>query len=210
MKTLRKGRLIVISGPSGVGKGTVVKGVLARDPKTWLSVSATTRAMRPGETDGVQYRFVSKEQFERMIDEGKFLEHACYVGNYYGSPLEPIEQKLADGFDVLLEIDVQGGLQILERRPDAVSVFIAAPSFEVLAARLRGRGDTAEAAVAGRLEAAEREYRIAPQYRYLIVNDRLEDAVNDVCAILRAEELRTNNQTELLKEANNHALSPDE
>ena len=136
---MKKGRLIVISGPSGVGKGTVVKGLLARDTNTWLSVSATTRAIRPSETDGVQYHFISHEQFDRMIAEGQFLEYARYVNNCYGSPLEPIEQKLAEGRDVLLEIEVQGALQIKQKRPEAITVFIAAPSFEALAARLRGR-----------------------------------------------------------------------
>ena len=207
---MRKGRLIVISGPSGVGKGTIVKALLARDPHTWLSVSATTRPMRPGETDGVQYHFLTRERFEQMIAEDAFLEHACYVGNYYGSPLAPIEERLAAGFDVLLEIDVQGGLQILKKRPDAISVFIAAPSFEMLAARLRGRGDTDESVIPKRLAAARAEYAIAPQYDYLLVNDRLEDAVNDAAAILRAEELRTKYQTNVLKEANTYALSPDE
>ena len=130
---MKKGRLIVISGPSGVGKGTVVKRLLARDPNTWLSVSATTRAIRPSETDGVQYHFISQAEFDRMIAEGSFLEYACYVDNSYGSPLAPIEQKLAEGRDVLLEIEVQGALQIKQKRPDAISVFIAAPSFEALA-----------------------------------------------------------------------------
>ncbi len=190
---MKKGRLIVISGPSGVGKGTVVKGLLARDPNTWLSVSATTRAIRPSETDGVQYHFISHEQFDRMIAEGQFLEYARYVNNCYGSPLEPIEQKLAEGRDVLLEIEVQGALQIKQKRPEAITVFIAAPSFEALAARLRGRRDTDEAAIALRLETAKEEYRIAPQYDYIVVNDDIETAVADVAAILRADTLRAEN-----------------
>jgi guanylate kinase len=145
-----------------------------------------------------------------MIDAGQFLEYACYVDNYYGSPLEPIERKLADGFDVLLEIEVQGGLQIMEKRPDAISIFLIAPSFAELAARLRGRGDTDGAVIPKRLETARREYGVAPQYDYIVVNDRLEDAVSDVLAILRSESLRAGNQLEKLKEADSDALSPDE
>ncbi len=208
---MKKGRLIVISGPSGVGKGTVVKSLLARDPNTWLSVSATTRAIRPSETDGVQYHFISQAEFDRMIAEGSFLEYACYVNNSYGSPLAPIEQKLAEGRDVLLEIEVQGALQIKQKRPDAISVFIAAPSFEALAERLRGRKDTDEAAIAKRLETARQEYRIAPQYDYIVVNDEIETAVADVAAILRAEFLRAENHLKVLcLGGNEHALSPDE
>ena len=208
---MKKGRLIVISGPSGVGKGTVVKGLLARDPNTWLSVSATTRAIRPSETDGVQYHFISQAEFDRMIAEGSFLEYACYVNNSYGSPLAPIEQKLSEGRDVLLEIEVQGALQIKQKRPDAISVFIAAPSFEALAERLRGRKDTDEATIAKRLETARQEYRIAPQYDYIVVNDEIETAVADVAAILRAEFLRAENHLKVLcLGGNEHALSPDE
>ncbi len=198
---MKKGRLIVISGPSGVGKGTVVKALMERDPRVKLSVSATTREMRPGEIDGVHYYFISREAFEEMIDRDCFLEHAQYVGNRYGTPEEPVDAMLEQGFDVILEIEVQGGLQVMQRRPEAISLFIAAPSFEVLAGRLRGRGDTDEEKVLMRLQQARMEYLVAPQYQYIVVNDRLEDAVSDVQAILRAEALKTQHQQHLLKEA---------
>ena len=149
----------------------------------------------------MHYYFISKPEFEQMIADGRFLEYAQYVSNYYGTPEEPVDRMLEQGYDVILEIEVQGGLQIMERRPDAISVFIAAPSFEVLAQRLRGRGDTAEDVILERLETAKREYRTAKQYQYVIVNDRLEDAVDDIAAILRANALRANQQMELLKEA---------
>lgn len=197
---MKKGRLIVISGPSGVGKGTVVKALRERDPNVKLSVSATTREIRPGEIDGVHYYFISHEKFEGMIAEDRFLEHAQYVGNRYGTPIEPVNRMLDEGYDVILEIEVQGGLQVLERRPDAISVFIAAPSFEVLGARLRGRGDTDEEKVLMRLQQARMEYLVAKCYRYIVVNDRLEDAVADLQAILRAEALKTEHQEHLLKE----------
>lgn len=198
---MRKGKLIVISGPSGVGKGTVIKALMAREPGLRLSVSATTREMRPGEIDGVQYYFVSRETFEQMIAEDSFLEHAQYVGNRYGTPEEPVNRMLAEGYDVILEIEVQGGLQVMQRRPDAISVFIAAPSFEILGERLRGRGDTDEEKVLMRLQQARMEYFTARQYQYIVINDRLEDAVADVQAILRAETLKTEHQQHLLKEA---------
>ncbi|MBO4419478.1 MAG: guanylate kinase [Oscillospiraceae bacterium] len=198
---MKKGRLIVISGPSGVGKGTVVKALMERDPQVKLSVSATTRPIRPNEVDGVHYYFISHEEFEKMIDEDRFLEHAQYVGNRYGTPEEPVNQMLESGFDVILEIEVQGGLQVMQRRPDAISIFIVAPSFEILGGRLRGRGDTDEEKVLMRLQQARMEYLVAPQYQYIVVNDRLEDAVSDVQSILRAEALKTEHQQHLLKEA---------
>ena len=197
---MRKGRLIVISGPSGVGKGTVVKALRERDPNVKLSVSATTREIRPGEIDGVHYYFITHEKFEQMIAEDRFLEHAQYVGNRYGTPAAPVNRMLEEGYDVILEIEVQGGLQVLERRPDAISVFIAAPSFEVLGARLRGRGDTDEEKVLMRLQQARMEYLVAKRYQYIVINDRLEDAVADLQAILRAEALKTEHQEHLLKE----------
>ena len=197
---MKKGRLIVISGPSGVGKGTVVKALMERDPKVRLSVSATTRDIRPNEIDGVHYYIITHERFEQMIAEDRFLEHAQYVGNRYGTPEAPVNSMLEEGLDVILEIEVQGGLQVMRRRPDAISIFIAAPSFEVLASRLRGRGDTDEEKVLMRLQQARMEYLVARQYQYIVVNDRLEDAVSDVQAILRAETLKTEHQEYLLKE----------
>ena len=197
----RKGRLIVISGPSGVGKGTVVKTLMDRDPRVRLSVSATTRPMRPSETDGVQYHFVTHEEFEQMIREDAFLEHAQYVGNRYGTPEKAVDEMLEQGFDVVLEIEVQGGVQVMNRRPDAITIFIAAPSFEELARRLRGRGDTDEEKVQMRLQQARMEYLVAPHYQYIVVNDDLDDAVDDVQAVLRTAELKSENQQHLLKEA---------
>lgn len=198
---MKKGRLIVISGPSGVGKGTVVSALRQRDPNVKLSVSATTRDIRPGEIDGVHYYFISHEKFLEMIQQDRFLEHAQYVGNRYGTPEAPVDEMLNQGYDVVLEIEVQGGLQVMQRRPEAISIFIAAPSFEVLGKRLRGRGDTDEEKVLMRLQQARMEYLVAPQYQYIVVNDRLEDAVEDVAAILRAQNLKTEHQLHLLKEA---------
>ncbi len=197
----KKGRLIVISGPSGVGKGTVVSALRQRDPNVKLSVSATTRDIRPGEIDGVHYYFISHEKFLEMIDQDRFLEHAQYVGNRYGTPEAPVDEMLDQGYDVVLEIEVQGGLQVMQRRPEAISIFIAAPSFEILGKRLRGRGDTDEEKVLMRLQQARMEYLVAPQYQYIVVNDRLEDAVEDIAAILRAQRLQTEHQLQLLKEA---------
>ena len=197
---MKKGKLIVISGPSGVGKGTVVRALRAQDGNLKLSVSATTRPIRPTETHGVEYFFISKGEFEEMIAGDRFLEHAEYVGNYYGTPEGPVNELLDRGYDVILEIEVQGGLQVMARRPDAITVFLAAPSFEVLAQRLRGRGDTDEEKVKLSLAQAREEYKTAPNYQYIVANDRLEDAVADIRAILRAEELKTEKQLELLKE----------
>ena len=183
----RNGTLVVFSGPSGSGKGTVLGEYLKSHPEAAFSVSATTRRPRPGEADGVNYWFVTRERFEEMIAKGEVLEHTQYNGNYYGSPAGPIREELAKGRDVVLEIEVQGGAQIKKLCPDCVSIFILPPSMEVLEKRLRGRGTEADKVVQSRLEAAKREIPCAREYDYIVYNDRLEDAVADVQAILRAE-----------------------
>ena len=188
---MKQGRILIISGPSGVGKGTIVREVMKNDPSLQFSVSATTRAMRAGEVEGESYYFVDKERFEEMIAAGELLEHACYAGNYYGTPRKPVEQALANGISVVLEIDVQGGLQVLRRRPDAISVFIAPPSFAELKRRLAGRGDTPPEVAARRLQVAAQECAVAHQYGYTIINDDLRRAVGTLEAILTAEACRS-------------------
>lgn len=195
-----QGKLIVISGPSGVGKSTVVKNVMARCGNLQFSVSATTRPMRPGEVDGKNYFFVNKTQFQEMIDAQALLEYAEYVGNYYGTPEAPLNEALAQGRDILLDIEVQGALNVKRRRPDAVLIFMLAPSFQEIERRLTGRGDTAPDLIRNRLERARWEYTQAPQYDYLVVNDNVERAVAEIEAILLAEKCKTPNRIQYLKE----------
>ncbi len=193
---MAKGQLIIMSGPSGVGKSTIVKKVMENYPSLRFSVSATTREIRPGEVDGVSYYFISKEEFLDMVEKDELLEHAEYVGNYYGTPAKPIDEARNLGYDILLDIEVQGAMQVKAKRPDAVSVFIKAPSFEELERRLRGRGDTAEDKILGRLAAARREYQKIPEYDYVIVseNGKQEEAAEQLLAIIRAARCRTSQQ----------------
>ena len=188
---MKQGRIIIISGPSGVGKGTVVKRIMAEDTNLCFSVSATTRAMRPGEADGINYYFISREQFEDMIQKGEFLEYASYTGNYYGTPEFAVNAALAQGRSVVLEIDVQGALQVMQRRADAVSIFIAPPSYEELRRRLTGRGDTDPESMERRLREAHNECARAKEYDYTVINDSLEDAIYKVQSILIAESCRS-------------------
>ena len=181
---MRKGTLYVFTGPSGAGKGTVLSRLLSEDEKLFFSISATTRAPRPGEKDGVQYYFLTKEDFEAKIAANAFLEHAKYVDNYYGTLEAPVNEKLEAGCDVILEIEVQGAMQVHEKRPDAVLVFIAPPSFEELANRLRGRGTEDEAKVQKRLETAKGELAQQDKFDYVVVNDTVERAVNELHEIL--------------------------
>ena len=181
---MRKGTLYVFTGPSGAGKGTVLSRLLSEDEKLFFSISATTRAPRPGEKDGVQYYFLTKEDFEAKIAANAFLEHAKYVDNYYGTLEAPVNEKLEEGCDVILEIEVQGAMQVHEKRPDAVMVFIAPPSFEELANRLRGRGTEDEAKVQKRLETAKGELAQQDKFDYVVVNDTVERAVEELHGIL--------------------------
>jgi|MucameStandDraft_1065616.scaffolds.fasta_scaffold09476_4 guanylate kinase len=186
----KKGQLYVFTGPSGTGKGTILGQVLERDKNVFLSVSATTRAPRGEEQDGVHYYFLTHEAFEEKIKQGAFLEYAQYVGNYYGTLEAPVDQQLAQGRDVVLEIEVQGAMQIHNKRPDVVMVFVAPPSMDELERRLRGRGTESDEKVQGRLQTARQEMGFANRFDYIITNDRLENAVADLLAVLAAERCR--------------------
>jgi len=179
-------KVYVVSGPSGSGKGTVLAQIKKR-PDVFYSVSATTRGMRPGEIDGVDYHFISREQFLEMIDRGEFLEHAEYVHNFYGTPIQPIRDNLAAGRDVIVEIEVQGFLQIKEKLPEAETVFIMPPSVEELERRLRGRGTETEEKIQGRLKTALEEMKYADRYDHIVVNDELDKAVGELLEIMGKE-----------------------
>ena len=187
---MKKGLLIVISGASGTGKGTVCKELLARERGVAFSVSATSRAPREGEQDGREYYFRTRAEFEAMIAEGAFLEYADVYGNYYGTPLAPIEARRSVGEDILLEIDTQGALNVMERCPDGTFIFLLPPSLEELRRRITGRGTESEESLARRLAAARDEIRLGRRYRYAVLNDTVEDATARIQTILAAERLR--------------------
>lgn len=182
---------MVVSGPAGVGKGTVVKRACEKaGGRIHLSVSATTREPRPMDEEGVTYYFKTKEDFLRMVEEGGVLEWAEYVGNYYGTPRRPVEDALSRGLDVILEIEVQGAMQIKTNFPKAVLTFVAPPSREALECRLRGRGTETEEQIASRLATAVGEMQRMGEYDYIIINEEVEQAAEDILAILRAEKLK--------------------
>lgn len=187
---MNKGKLFVFTGPSGTGKGTILGKVLELDRRLCVSVSATTRQPRQGEEHGVHYWFLKKDDFEARVAQNAFLEYACYIGDYYGTLEQPVNDALEAGNDVVLEIEVQGAMQIHEKRPDAVMVFVAPPSMEVLSERLHGRGTETEGKIAKRIAQAEKELCYKNRFDYVIINDILNDAVADLCAILRAERCR--------------------
>lgn len=202
---MKKGLLIVVSSPSGGGKGTILKELFAQNENLRMSVSATTRAPRPGEVHGQHYYFITKDEFKAQIDGGGMLEYASYCENFYGTPKKPVEDWLNAGYDVVLEIEVQGGRQIKTTAPDCVSLFILPPSLEVLEKRLRGRGTETDAVIEKRLLAARAEIECVRDYDYAIFNDTVEAAVSDIEAILRAEKLRVSRKNNLAERVIHHA-----
>ena len=194
------GKLFVISGPSGVGKNTILNRVVESRDNVQYSVSATSRAMRPGEVEGKSYYFVTRGEFEAMLARNELLEYAEYVGNYYGTPLGPIEAATKAGVDVVMDNDVVGALKIRRRVENAVLVFVAAPSFDDIRQRLAGRGDVSADVMQSRLERAKWEYSQAGQYDYIIVNDSVERATQELLAIMTAEKCKTMERIHFVKE----------
>ena len=183
---MRKGLLVVVSGPSGAGKGTICQALLEKTPLAY-SVSATTRKPRAGEVDGESYYFLSVEAFEEMIEKDELLEWAKVYDNYYGTPLKKVEKKLAAGEDILLEIDTQGAMKVREKFPEGVYIFILPPSLAELERRIRGRDTETEEVLQKRLAAAIDEIEAGKCYKYVVTNDEVDGAVDSVCAILAAE-----------------------
>ena len=195
-----RGMLIILSGPSGSGKGTIIKRLLQERADTVLSISATTCAPRPGELDNVHYYFKTREAFEELISRSALLEYAEYNGNYYGTPEEPIKKWLDEGKNVILEIEVQGAEKVMDYRSDLVSIFITIPSMEELERRLRDRGTEAEDKIRGRLAVAKRELSRAFRYDYVVLNDEVDLAVQRIHTIIDAEKMRYSRMEKIVLE----------
>ena len=187
----KRGLLIVLSGPSGVGKGTVRAAIFSKGEQKFVySISATTRLPRTGETDGVDYFFKTREEFEQMIQNKQLLEYAEYVGNYYGTPLEYVEKTVAKGKDVFLEIDVQGAIQVRDLMPDGVFIFLTPPDLNELESRIVNRGTDSDEVIAKRMKTAREELELMKYYDYSVVNDTVDNAVQKIEAIIQTEHLR--------------------
>ncbi|MDP4120126.1 MAG: guanylate kinase [Bacillota bacterium] len=197
---MSNGLLIVLTGPSGVGKGTVLSELLKIDKNIKLSVSATTRTPRTGEKDGCEYYFMSKKEFEKLIDDEGVLEYAEYCGNYYGTPRTPVFDMLNDGKDVILEIEVQGARQVRKSFKDCVSIFIMPPSHKELCKRLEGRGTEDKATVEKRMNAALSEIKEAVNFDYVVVNDKVPECVNRILGIIQSEKLRAKRNKIFIKD----------
>jgi guanylate kinase len=182
-----KGILFILSGPSGVGKGTVRKELFKRKTELRYSISITTREQRPGEVDGVDYFFKTNEEFESLIKQNKLLEHAKFVNNYYGTPREYVEETLSKGYDVFLEIEVQGAMQVKKNFPEGVFIFLFPPSLEELKNRIVGRGTETEDLILNRLKEARNEIEMMDAYDYVVVNDDVDKAVNKIQSIIQSE-----------------------
>ena len=194
----KSGKLFIISGPSGVGKSTVLKALFREHPDLYFSVSATTRAPREGEIDGVHYRFIKSEQFLQMVQENEFLEYAEYVGSFYGTPRGPVEEAMAQGRDAFLDIEIQGAQQVYEKRPDAVRIFIAPNSWAELERRLTERGTDSAEKIQKRLVRAKVELQTADTYDYFVINDTVENAVGELNAIITAEHCKPQERMEII------------
>ena len=196
---MSKGNLFIVTGPSGAGKGTVLGRLLPTMEQLQYSVSATTRAPREGEEDGVNYYFLNWNDFLNMVDRGEFLEYAEYVGNFYGTPAGPVDECLEKGVDVILEIEVQGALTVKSKRPEAKLVFIIPPTFADLELRLRSRGSESDEIIAKRLEKAKEEYSMANHYDYIVCNGEVEQAVEELRSIIKAARCTVDRRINLLR-----------
>ncbi|MCL2842637.1 MAG: guanylate kinase [Oscillospiraceae bacterium] len=197
--TIKKtGKLFILSGPSGSGKSTILREVLAQMPEVYFSITDTTRGPRPGEVAGKDYHYISQEEFAERREAGDFLESACYVGNWYGTPRRPIEERLQAGIDVFLDIEVQGAQQVKEKMPQAVTIFLFPPSMEILELRLRARDTDQEEKIIGRLKRAGEEFARAMFYDYLVINDKIDEAVDEVLSILKAEHCKLESRRHLI------------
>ena len=187
-----KGVLIIVSAPSGCGESTILHRLMEKREKLCFSVSATTRAPRTGEVDGVDYFFITREKFDEMVENGEFLEHAEYVGNCYGTPKAAVDDKLNEGYDVYLDIEVQGAMQIKAQRPETLMIFLMPPSLEELERRLVTRGTDSAEVIRGRLQQAQEEFKLREQFDFTVVNDEVERVVDEISEIIDAHKKEIN------------------
>ena len=197
---MNKGGVFIVSGPSGSGKDTVLAELFRNKPDLLFSISSITRAMRPGEREGDKYNFISREKFEDMIKNDELLEHNIFVGNYYGTPRKPVEAAVSEGKDIIIEVDVNGAAQIRQKLPEAVSIFIMPPSFAELKRRLVGRGTESEELIEKRLDSALGEIKRAAEYDYIIVNDSITAAADDIMSVILSSSFKTDRQKNIIDE----------
>ena len=195
---MRRGKTFIVSGPSGVGKSTVLKALLEKRSNVYFSVSATTRTPRPGETDGVHYHFRDADAFRQWIARDEFLEYTEYVGNFYGTPKKFVDEAMDQGRDVILDIEIQGAIQVCSKRPDTVRIFIAPPSWTELERRLTDRGTDSPEKIQKRLLRAKGEFQTAHTYDYFVINDTVEEAVEELNAIMTAEHCKPAERMEII------------
>ena len=213
IKKKKQGQLIVVSGPSGAGKDTVINAVMKKQENAWISISATSREKRAGEKEGINYYYLTKEEFEKKIEENYFLEYAEYAGNYYGTPKETIVEKLEKGIDVILVIEIQGAMKIKELVPEALFIFIMPPSEKELMKRLKGRKTEDKKKIIERFNIAYKEINEVTKYNYVVINDEVAEAALKIKAIIKAEKCRVDRIEEMLmanKEEIIHELLMDE